>query len=162
MKPSVQPKELPWSWERSAGWRGQYERLHRWRVRLRQGAPDRLEELFDFVLAFFTTCYHLRDWLVKGEPSMQTALDELFATSRPLRLSADIANIAKHFDLRRAPRSERQLSFAREYVPGGKGWFGSDGRLVVLSGGEKIDVLDLVMDCEEAWTDFLQKEGRVT
>ena len=101
-----------------------------------------MEALFDFVLAFFTVCYHLRDWLLRDAPSVQTDLDQLFAKSKPIRLSADIANIANHFDLTRAPRAERQLSFAREYVPGGMGWFGRDGRLVVLSDGEKIDVLD--------------------
>jgi hypothetical protein len=76
-----------------------------------------------------------------------------------LRLSADIANIAKHFDLTHPPRTERQLSFAREYVPGGAGWFGRDGRLVVLSRGEKLDVLDLVSDCETAWAEFLRSSG---
>ena len=48
---------------------------------------------------FFTVCYHLRDWLLRDIPSVQSDLDQLFAKSKPLRLSADIANIAKHFDL---------------------------------------------------------------
>lgn len=156
---AVQPRELPWSWERSPGWRGHYERLRRWRGRLSELEPNDLEALFDFVLAFFTVCYHLRDWLLRDAPSVQTELDQLFAKSKPLRLSADIANIAKHFDLTRAPRAERQLSFAREYVPGGMGWFGRDGRLVVLSDGEKIDVLDLAADAEQAWTAFLRDHG---
>ena len=108
------------------------------------------------VLAFFTVCYHLRDWLLRDAPAVQTELDQLFAKSKPLRLSA---NIAKHFDLTRAPRAERQMSFAREYVPGGMGWFGRDGRLVVLSDGEKIDVLDLAADAEQAWTAFLRDHG---
>jgi hypothetical protein len=158
---TVQSRELPWSWERSPGWRGQYERLRRWRARLCQAAPDDVEVLFDFVLAFFTTCYHLRDWLLQDEPSIRADLDELFASSAPLRLSADIANIAKHFDLTRLPRTGRQLSFAREYVPGGKGWFGPNGQLVVLSGGEKTDVLDLAASCEAAWKDFLRTHGRL-
>lgn len=156
--PSVQPRELPWSWERSPGWRGQFERMRRWSSRLRQASPDDEEALFDFTLAFFTSCYHLRDWLVHDVPSIQAALDQLFAASAPLRLSADIANIAKHLELTRPPRAERQLSFAREYVPGGTGWFGPDGRLVVLTGGEKIDVLDLVADCEAAWVQFLRTQ----
>jgi len=117
--------------------------------------------LFDFVLAFFTSGYHLRDWLAHDEPSIRADLDQLFGASARLRLSADIANIAKHFDLNRPPRAGRQLSFAREYVPGGKGWFGPDGRLVVLSGGEKIDLLDLAANCEAAWKDFLRTHGRL-
>jgi hypothetical protein len=160
-KPPPQPRELPWSWERSQGWLGQYERLRRWKGRIRSHNTDDLDGLFDFVLAFFMASHHLRDWLLRLDPSMQTALDELFATTKPLRLGADIANIAKHFDLTRPARAGWQLSFAREYVPGAKGWFGRDGRLVVLSGGEKIDVLDLVSECEMAWTKFLEAEGRL-
>jgi hypothetical protein len=156
---SVQPRELSWSWERSPGWRGQYERVRRWRGRLSELAPNDLEGLFDFVLAFFTVSYHLRDWLLRDAPSVQADLDDLFTKSKPLRLAADIANIAKHFDLTRPPRAGRQLSFAREYVPGGMGWFGRDGRLVVLSDGEKIDVLDLVTDAEQAWTAFLREHA---
>lgn len=154
---SVQPRELPWSWERSPGWRGQYEGLRRWRGRLSELDPNDLEGLFDFVLAFFTVSYHLRDWLLRDAPSVQADLDDLFTKSSPLRLTSDIANIAKHFDLTHPPRSGRQLSFAREYVPGGMGWFGRDGRLVVLSDGEKIDVLDLAAAAEEAWTVFLRE-----
>ena len=154
---SVQPGELPWSWERSPGWGVQYERLRRWRVRPSELEPNDLEGLFDFVLAFFTVSYHLRDWLLRDAPSVQADLDDLFTKSKPLRLSADIANIAKHFDLTRPPRAGRQLSFAREYVPEGVGWFGRDGRLVVLPDGEKIDVLDLATEAEQAWTAFLRE-----
>jgi hypothetical protein len=66
-------------------------------------------------------------------------------------------------DLRRIAevlgQNGRQLSFAREYVPGRVGWFGFDGRLVVLSDGEKIDVLDLASEAEQAWTAFLREHG---
>jgi hypothetical protein len=119
--------------------------------------PNDLEGLFDFILTFFTVSYHLRDWLLRDAPSVQSDLDDLFTKSKWLRLTADIANIAKHFDLTRPPRARRQLSFAREYVPGSMGWFGRDGRLVVLSDGEKIDVLDLVTETEQAWTAFLRE-----
>jgi hypothetical protein len=89
----------------------------------------------------------------------QADIDRLFADSKALRLSADIANIAKHFDLTRPPRAGRQLSFGREHVPGGMGWFGRDGTLVVLSDGEKTDVLHLATEAEQAWTAFLRERG---
>lgn len=158
---AAQPRELPWSWERSQSWHGHYERLARWRSRVVSTSPDKPDERFDFLLAFFTVCYHLRDWLTREDPTIGPELDSLFASSKPLRICADIANIAKHFDLTEPPRRERQLSLAREYVPGGEGWFGRDGRLVVLSRGEKIDVLDLVVQCEAAWTDFLRSMNRL-
>jgi hypothetical protein len=90
-----------------------------------------VEVLFDFVLAFFTACYHLRDWLLQDEPSIRADLDELFALSAPLRLSAATSRILRSTsNLIRPPRAGRQLSFAREYLPGSKGWFGRDGQLV--------------------------------
>ena len=34
-----------------------------------------------------------------------------------------------------------------------------DGRLVLLSDGDKIDVLDLATDAEQAWMAFLREHG---
>jgi hypothetical protein len=116
--------------------------------------------LFDFVLAFFTSCYHLREWVERDDPSLREALDQLFRDSAALRLGADIANIAKHFDLTKPPRAGRQLSIAREYDPT-NGWFGRDWRLVVLSRGDKLDMLDLITACEAAWTEFLRGHNRI-
>jgi hypothetical protein len=42
-------------------------------------------------------------------------------------------------------------------VPDGMGRFGRDGRLILLSDGDKIDVLDLSTDAEQAWTAFLRE-----
>lgn len=156
----VQPRDLPWSWERSPGWRGQYDRMLRWRGRLHRGSGGDVEELFDYVFAFFAACYHLRDWLERDIPPTKPGLERLFATSSPLRLAADIANIAKHFDLTRPPRAGRQLSLAREYDPT-RAWFGPESRLVVLSDGTKTDVLQLVADCETAWRAFLENHGLI-
>jgi hypothetical protein len=158
MKPS-QPREVEWSWERSPGWRGQLARTKRWRRRLLslKGSSD-IDTTFDFVLAFFINCYHVRDWLERSGVASDK-LDALFRDSIPLRICADIANIAKHHDLTHPPRMTRQLSLAREYEDPGNGWFGDDGALRVLSDGDKYDVLDLAAACEAEWDRFVRTQA---
>lgn len=159
MKPG-KPRELPWSWERSPGWNGQVDRMRRWRQRLiaMQGTPD-VQVTFDIVLTFFINCYHVRDWLERSGALEKSTIDQLFRDSASLRACADIANIAKHFDLTSSPRLTYQLSFAREYVGVGHGWFGKDARLVILSDGKTIDVLELVEKCELEWLHFFTQNG---
>lgn len=153
-------RELEWSWERSPDWRGQYERLRRARQRvLRAGVTRDLDETFDLLLAFFITAYHLRDWLLRSGKVEQAALEALFRSSEEMQLCADLANIAKHYDLTNKPRRVRQLSIAREYASRGCGWFGDDAVLVVLSQGKHYDLRDLAASCEATWTTFLCAKG---
>ena len=155
MKP-VQPRELERSWERSPEWRGQFDRLRRSRQRLLRGVPTAdLDEVFDLLLSFFITAYHLRDWLLRSGKVPQGALDALFRSNDDLWLCADLANIAKHYDLTDPPRREWQISIARKYVGKGRGWFGDDAVLVALSQGRHYDLRDLVASCERTWTAFL-------
>jgi len=157
-----QPKTLPWSWGRSLGWRGQLERMHRWMDRLNElTGTTRLDEILDFLLAFFIAAYHLRDWLLRENPNIRTDLDALFANSKSLRLCADIANVAKHYDLTQQPRARSQFSFAREHAGPNQGWFGTDARLTMLTPDHKEDVLDLAVKCEVDWTAFLSQQGLI-
>jgi len=161
MKPA-QPRELDWSWERSPGWRGQMDRVQRWRQRLSEAAgSSNTEATFDIALTFFINCYHLRDWLERSGEVPDAALVELFRNSTSLRICADLANIAKHYDLTREPRMTRQLSLAREYADPGTGWFGSDAHLRVLSDGNVRDVLELSLSCETAWLSFLRERSLI-
>ena len=51
------------------GWREQYDRMLRWRERLR--APGGMDEhRRDDYYAFFVVCYHLKDWL-KNDSAVQ-------------------------------------------------------------------------------------------
>lgn len=161
MKPS-QPRDLPWSLERTPGWRGQFERTRRWRQRLlaSAGKPD-VQFTFDCALAFFINCYHLRDWLARSGEVSQLRLDELFRDSFALRVCADLANIAKHYDLTNTPRLTRQLSIACEYADPGYGWFGDRARLTVLSDGQKLDLLELTAACEVEWVSFLKRQSLI-
>ncbi len=146
-------RELPWSWHRSPGLRGQLERVRRWHRRLI--AASSREDVEDFLYAFFQNCYHLRDWL--QPPAFDRGLVErLFDENVELRICRDICNMTKHFELSKLPFTGREPSLAREYAGIGRGWFEDDSNLVVLSAGEKYDALRLASRCLEIWEDFLR------
>ena len=146
-------RELPWSWHRSPGWRGQFDRLRRWHERLHRAAnPTDLE---DYLYAFFQNCGHLRDWLPPEEFDPKSVA-QLFDKSADLQLARDISNMTKHFELSRPAATGREPSLAREYVGRGRGCFGTDSSLVVLSRGEKHDALELAQRCLRAWKAFLE------
>jgi len=161
MKPA-QPREFPWSWERTPGWRGQFDRARRWRQRLLASAGKADADFtFDAALAFFINCYHVRDWLERSGEIGKSALDQLFTDSFALRVCADLANIAKHYDLTNTPRMTRQLSVACEYADPGFGWLGDQARLTILSDGQQLDVLELTATCEADWLSFLRQQSLV-
>jgi hypothetical protein len=150
MTPRSKPPdpELPWSWHKSLGWRGQLARLRRWRRRLH--ATHDLQEAEDVLYAFFQNCYHFRDWLVAEAAVPQVDIDRLFAAHTELRLAGDICNATKHLTLSR-PKQPREFSLAREYRGPRRGWFGLEESetFVVLSDGAKYEALELADTCME-------------
>jgi hypothetical protein len=152
-RPDVR-RELPWSWHRSPGWRGQLERVRRWHRRVNTAATPHDAE--DYLYAFLQNCYHLRDWIsAEGGPPV----DRLFDDIEELRLCRDVCNMTKHRHLTRPPATGAEPSLAREYAGQGRGWFGDDSTLVILSAGKKWDARELAGRCLAAWEDFLREEG---
>ena len=85
-------------------WRDQYERMKRWRVRAkgpRVNSEDRETyniRVLDELSAFFTSCNHLRDWLIEDSehPIEKTRMNGIVSRSEPLSLCRDLANASKH------------------------------------------------------------------
>ena len=146
-------RELPWSWHRSPGWRGQLERIRRWHDRLLSATAS--EDAEDYLYAFFQNCYHLRYWL---EPAAheKAHLDSFFKDNLEMRLCRDLGNMTKHFELNRKPATGVEPAIAREYVGPGRGWFQDDSTLVIVSLGRRIDARDLASKCLNLWEKFLQ------
>ena len=151
------------------GWRGQLDRAQRWHERVlhisQQHTSDDLFDVdkdFDYIFAFFQSCYHLRDWLrYSGEVSQQD-LDDLFRSSVELKLCQDLCNGSKHYELTRA-RVDSEFSLVREYVPSewtenrphtNENWF-------IISGQYKYDLFELASICMEAWQQFLSAKGLI-
>jgi hypothetical protein len=154
------PPELPWTWHKSAGWRGQWQRIHRWHSRITKA--HELHDAEDFLYAFFQNAYHFRDWLISDNAVAKAMADQLFATCIELRLCGDICNSTKHFVLSR-PKQPREFSLAREYRGDGLGNFGprQSEAFVVLSDGKTYDAIALADICLRKWETFLQSSGLI-
>ena len=144
---------LGWSVHKNDGWRGQFERVHRWRIRLLEATRSKSPDLEDFAYAFFQNCYHLREWIEKTSSCPQSELDALMATSAPLRLCRDIANGTKHRTLQHAS-VDTDFSIGREYAPDEPA-----GYRLFLIADDKYDLIDLSRMCISAWTVFIEEKG---
>jgi hypothetical protein len=149
------PPEFPWSWHKSLGWRGQFNRIRRWHDRL--AAIREIREAEDYLYTFFQNSYHLRDWLLHEKAVPQVDIEELFRKHVELRLCGDLCNATKHLALS-APKQPREFSLAREYCGPRLGWFGSEQSeaFVVMSDGQTYNALDLAGACLGIWEDFLR------
>lgn len=143
--------------QEAEGWHGQYRRMLRWRDRVR--APDverSSDEQLDFLIAFFVSCFHLRDWL-KDSGVDAERLNALFQANLELRVCRDIANGFKHSRLDRVPFHDPTFSVVREHVP--VGWTSNPGhantRWSVVAGDDKLDLVELAARCVSIWDGFL-------
>ena len=149
------------------GWQSQYERMLRWHRRVLEYPPTRssspeADEYLDFLLAFFLNCFSLRDWLENSQTVSLNELKKLFDESLDLRICRDIANGAKHFEIRR-PSVDEKPSIVRELEP--DPYFGQYAypgiRLIIYAGNEVRDLLTLTTNCVNAWQMFLASKGQI-
>jgi len=153
--PSVPPPELPWSWHKSLGWRGQLARVQRWQTRLHE--TQVIDDAEDYSIAFFQGCYHLRDWVLFDQAMPRPAVDLLFNNHAELRICGDLCNATKHRQLS-FPKQSREFSIGRAYRDPGSGWFGpgQSETFTVLSDGQSYEVLSLVDTCVNLWITALR------
>lgn len=80
-------------------WREQYDRVKRWHDRLPKSSAE--HQIDDFY-AFFTCCFHLKDWLKNDstiDPTRGPAAEALVNTNEARMICADLANGSKHLAL---------------------------------------------------------------
>lgn len=156
---------LEWSRHKSHGWKGQYDRTHRWhdrvtRIGTRQTQSADTEAEHDTLYAFFQNCYHLRDWLLNSGAVQQRDLEDFFRIHVELRVCQDICNGTKHLGLDR-PKVDGEFSIGREYVDPSdprdrphlnETWF-------VIAAGEKYDLFDLAGRCMQLWDEFVHRHA---
>jgi hypothetical protein len=141
---------LEWSLEKIRDWRSQYDRMLRWHVRLKAVSSLSDDDLLDFYLAFFLTCYHLQEWLAESGAGAPKGLLNQARANIHMRLCRDICNRSKHFTIKSAS-VDSTFSIAREYRRRE-----SKPSLVVLAGGEKFDLDETVQGCVSFWNDALK------
>jgi hypothetical protein len=140
------------------GWRGQLARVTRWRQRVvtaANGEPS-ADEL-DFLLAFFESAYHLRDWLVETGALSNVEVDGYVASHIELQLCRDIANGFKHHSLSR-PSIDAEFAIVNQYVPSnerGRRYRLPNGGWTILANGTQFGLVDLSERVLLLWNQFL-------
>jgi hypothetical protein len=140
--------------------------MKRWHARLAESSAvddRRVDEFY----AFFTCCFHLKDWLKTDLAAVDSRIEadvEAFVNGPLwLRLCADIANGSKHFrlDRRRFDAEARVKRVQAAFDPGGfdPGAFQTKDMIVVPAGGTAWDAMLVVDKCVAAWDRFLGERG---
>jgi hypothetical protein len=145
-------------------WQVQFSRMLRWRGRIvgaANGQPS-ADEL-DFLLAFFDTAHHLRDWLDETDTIQRAQLDAFISTHAELGICRDIANGFKHHTISR-PSVDGEFAIVNQYAD--PEWLGRrykfpNGEWTVLANGHQFGLVDLPERLIELWTQFLKTKGFV-
>jgi hypothetical protein len=149
-------------------WNEHWQRVLRWEARLNRichGLPPGITraDAIDEVLAFFPTCYHLRDSLIRSAHLAEKQVDGFIMSNDPLALCRDLATAVKHFEVRQPYRPTTYATTSHmqvvhhglrppcEPVPG-ENWS------VVTDAGHK-DMFALANECVDAWRGYLEREG---
>jgi len=174
----------------------QYQSMHRAFERVRALATDigKVAAIGDHAAAdatkaFFTECYHFKDYLKKDSRIAVPAEVETFVTaSRALSMAADLCNSFKHAGLNKPPRSGMQLdqinmayslilsatdepgmiSLTRQPSDGDTITIGrsnligppvATAKVVLTIGGNKHDAVAVATQCLTEWDSFLATKG---
>lgn len=141
----------------------QLERVERWYERLQQAEVGSDEQL-DFLFAFFTNCYHLRDFLEESDISQEKIAGLL--KKHEMQICRDICNESKHCSLSRPSIYESQSDGQKDT--------GTFGGVVILravdllhpdtpywvvrvQGVERHEALELAHKCLTLWREFFSE-----
>jgi hypothetical protein len=144
---------LRWSMENILGWRSQFDRMERWHGRLQPllGKQGSDQDPLDFYLAFFQSCFALRDWLVEGGLLPGSDIDKLIQADPSMRICRDVCNRSKHFRLNRPPSIDANFSILREYRGEGHA-----NALAIIAGDEKRELWDVADHCTWFWRNLVR------
>jgi hypothetical protein len=138
------------------GWEGQLARVERWEKRAAAAVDSGSPDAEDFLLAFFQSAYHLRDWLLNSGTASKADLDAVVRATPALSLCRDVANGSKHLTLRATERTAR-VGLMREYAPGlSSGWRWRMLAIERRKDGtvEYHEIFEVMVECVDAWRAF--------
>ena len=150
-------------------WVEQFFRVKRWHDRISDiRSKSIIEQLsaydFDTIIAFFTNCYHLRDWLEAARPALKNDLNKLFLTQFEMGACRDLCHGYKHKKYNK-PTHDSDFNLYRGYDP-----FTAEidsnmnpetYNVAFEHNGDikKYNVFDLADLCFNIWIDFLKDHG---
>lgn len=110
--------------------------------------------------AFFTCCFHLKDWLdadKKVPREIRDKVEDYLESDLWLRLCADLANGSKHMVLNKSRRFKEDSRVEPLLVPPSLLPVGAV--LVVRVGTRRYPIDQVVEGSVNAWKDFLREHG---
>lgn len=141
-----------------------YKRFQAINDGLEATAPS--EHYIDDMHAFFSVCYHIKDYL-KNDPAFKKhtdqAIEAYVTNTQALAICADICNGQKHLALTRPPRSGGQPQFGKRTIAVGVGHsLAGDEvpqklaiQLEVEHAGNKLNAFAIASDAMNAWEVFV-------
>jgi len=150
-----------------SNFRQQYNRMVRWRNRIKEDSQPGPEAALDVFFAFTHACYHLVDWLEHdySQPIRRADADRLVDESEVLRFCRNICNGSKHATLAARkvhPSTITKLNGWRfDYLDNGDLSAGSDvyAYEVVLDWQNgQISALDFADRCIDEWVRILRTQ----
>ena len=137
------------------GWKGQYNRMLRWRDRANEALKQNNDgnAIYDFIYAFFQNSYHLRDWIVSDGAATKEEMKSLFSSSIELQLCRDICNATKHLQYNNSS-IDTKPRISREWDH-----FENKDAEFSLYSDKRRPVPELMTQCVNAWNEFLEQKG---
>lgn len=130
------------------GWIDQFERMQRFKARALRASNE--TDSLDFSLAFFQSCYHLKDWIPVFEniPTNEwnRIWEDFIIKNVEIKYCRDLCNGTKHLDVKN-PSIDPKFSISRKFEEDGTdegkflGW-------ILNAGGNSIDLFELMDICE--------------
>lgn len=142
----------------------QFNRVKRWYQRFaeidRGRVHDRSSDYYqDEVFAFFTSCYHLKDW-IKNDGNVDIAaekVEDFVSNTKEISLCADICNGIKHLRLT-SSRSGQNPQFGRKKFHVKLGGQQTTIRIkyTIDTASGPLDAFKLATKCLKAWQKFIK------
>lgn len=143
--------------------------MKRWYYRLRPFDPELGGDTFshhdnymeDYFLAFFISCYHLKDW-IKEYVNITHSTEEYINNNLPLQIAGDVANFSKHSKLTPKPRTGdintkpndigylKMTSYGSSYVV---------KDMYIESNGQIYNAFQVATECMRLWYRFLNNQS---
>jgi hypothetical protein len=145
----------------------QFKRVKRWYGRFKKindGTKHQVssDHLKDEVLAFFTNCHHLKDWLEYDQDISKEELIRFIKTKDVLKICGDLCNGSKHLEISEGKEwKDKETGIERQDVKLklGKGAPEVSMTFWVKSGEKEYNAFNLATECLELWEKFLQDHG---
>lgn len=141
----------------------QFLRVKRWYKRLEdlKESNKHLDDLEDFLYAFFQNCFHLKDWIIESGVLSRDIVNTFIESNTDMKICRDLCIDSKHLNIRNSSiDSNISVSRSNCFVSIG----GSIPKIEIpyfihVKGYTPLDAFALAGSCVVNWQGFLGKHN---